>query len=691
VATTGTASAQRLRWETVEQGDALALPGMGERITHPEFAGVEFLHVRARSLLNHVPAAAGMPFEWTINVYRGCTHACTYCLVPDTPVLLADGRTCRIEDLHVGDRVIGTERVGRYRRYVATEIRDHWRTVRPAYEVTLADGTTFVSSGDHRVLTERGWKHVAADAAKQRPHLTTNNELRGTGRFASSPKHDESYRRGYLTGMIRGDGTIGHYRYRRPTGESYARWIFRLALADGEALERAWGFLDEHGIVTSRFAFSERAPNRRAVDAIRTQRRAGVEAIRELIAWPAEPDDQWWRGFLAGIFDAEGGCSQGALRIANTDDELLARIARGLDRFGFDHVLEARRSGGCHTIRLRGGLRERLRFFHTVDPAITRKRTVDGTALKSDADLRVMEVRALGIELPMYDITTDTGDFVADGVVHHNCFARPSHTYLELDAGRDFESVIVVKVNAVERLRAELRAPSWRGAHVALGTNTDPYQRCEGRYRLTRGVVETLATAGNPFSVLTKGTLVTRDLDVLTDAAARGVCTGVSLSIPTLDEEVWRLSEPGTPHPHARLQTVAALADAGIPAGVMVAPIIPGMSDGRAQLEAVVRGAVDAGACSVTPIVLHLRPGLREVFAPWLADVRPDLVARYRRLYADTYAPEHERRRIVGLVHELLDAHGGPRRAPLRARAAGHHVVTPDGRVNAAGEQLALL
>jgi hypothetical protein len=161
------------------------------------------------------------------------------------------------------------------------------------------------------------------------------------------------------------------------------------------------------------------------------------------------------------------------------------------------------------------------------------------------------------------------------------CFARPSHTYLDLDAGRDFESVIVVKVNAVERLRAELRAPRWQGAHVALGTNTDPYQRCEGRYRLTRGIIETLAEAGNPFSVLTKGTLVTRDLDVLADAARRGVCTGVSMSIPTLDEEVWRTTEPGTPHPRARLEAIATLAEAGIPAGVFVAPIIPGISDGR--------------------------------------------------------------------------------------------------------------
>jgi DNA repair photolyase len=247
------------------------------------------------------------------------------------------------------------------------------------------------------------------------------------------------------------------------------------------------------------------------------------------------------------------------------------------------------------------------------------------------------------------------------------CFARPSHTYLDLDAGRDFESVIVVKLNAVERLRAELRAPRWQGAHVALGTNTDPYQRCEGRYRLTRGVVGTLAEAGNPFSVLTKGTLVTRDLDVLAEAARRGSCTGVSMSIPTLDEEVWRATEPGTGHPPARLEVVATPAEAGIPAGVFVAPIIPGVSDGRDQLDAVVRGALEAGASSIVPIVLHLRPGVRDVFLPKLAEQHPELVDRYERLYLRSYAPADVRRRIAGTVRELVAAHGGPRR-PMRGR-----------------------
>jgi DNA repair photolyase len=267
------------------------------------------------------------------------------------------------------------------------------------------------------------------------------------------------------------------------------------------------------------------------------------------------------------------------------------------------------------------------------------------------------------------------------------CFARPSHAWLELDPAREFASVVVVKVNAVERLRAELRAPSWAGDHVALGTNTDPYQRCEGRYRLTRGVVTTLAEAANPFSVLTKGTLVTRDLDVLGDAARRGVCTNVSLSIPTLDEDVWRASEPGTPHPRARLEAVAALAEAGIPAGVMIAPIIPGLSDAPEQLDAVVRGAIEAGATAITPIVLHLRRGVKELVQPWLAELRPDLAERYRTMYRGAYAPETERRRIARLVRGLVARHGGTRPRPdvddlvvgaSSHRRTGHHLQRED-------------
>ena len=155
------------------------------------------------------------------------------------------------------------------------------------------------------------------------------------------------------------------------------------------------------------------------------------------------------------------------------------------------------------------------------------------------------------------------------------CFARPTHEYLGLNGLEDFERRIVVKINAVERLAAELARPSWNGEHIALGTNTDPYQQAEGRYRLTRGVLETLAQARNPFSVLTKSTMILRDLDVFRAAAER-TDVRANLSIGTLDDEVWRASEPGTPPPFRRVEAVARLNEAGVPCGVLIAPILPG-------------------------------------------------------------------------------------------------------------------
>jgi DNA repair photolyase len=229
------------------------------------------------------------------------------------------------------------------------------------------------------------------------------------------------------------------------------------------------------------------------------------------------------------------------------------------------------------------------------------------------------------------------------------CFARPTHTYLNFDAGRDFERRIVVKVNAPEVLRRELRRKSWTGAHVAMGTNTDPYQRCEGRYRLTRGVLEVLRDYANPCSVLTKSPLLLRDLDLMVELAGTAGFSA-NLSIGTLDEEVWRRSEPGTPHPKARMAAVKQLVAAGIPCGILMAPILPGISDSPEQLRAVVRAAADAGASHLTPITLHLRPGVKEEFLPWLEAEYPELVAGYRRLYRGSNAPKPVREEIAGRV-----------------------------------------
>jgi DNA repair photolyase len=249
------------------------------------------------------------------------------------------------------------------------------------------------------------------------------------------------------------------------------------------------------------------------------------------------------------------------------------------------------------------------------------------------------------------------------------CFARPTHEYLGLNGADDFERRIVVKVNAVERLRAELASPRWQGDHIAMGTNTDPYQPCEGRYRLTRGIVEALGEAGNEFSILTKSTMILRDVDVLAEAAER-TSVRANLSIGTLDEDVWRTSEPGTPPPSRRLEAVARLNEAGIPCGVLIAPVLPGLSDSDEQLEAIVRGCVEAGAVSITSILLHLRPGVRELFMPWLEREHPGLVPRYAELYQarSGYAPRAEQDELTARVRGLAARLGGRAGTPGTAR-----------------------
>jgi DNA repair photolyase len=440
-----------LRWRladdsdepTLFSADELFLPDLGTG----RMSDLEFLHVTAKRILNHVPRGSRAPTNWTINVYRGCSHACSYCLQGDTPVLMADRRVKPIAEIRPGDRVYGTSFDGKYRRYVPTEVQDHWSTVKRAYRVTLEDGTQLIASCDHRFLTGRGWKHVAdASGTASRPHLTTADQL---------------------------------------------------------------------------------------------------------------------------------------------------------------------------------------------------------VAVDANLPPQVVAIDDLAREMPMYDITTGTGDFIADGVVSHNCFARPTHEYLGFNIGEDFDRKIVVKINAVEKLRAELADPRWQGDAVAMGTNTDPYQRAEAKYRLTRGVLEALGERANPFSILTKSPLVTRDLDVIAEAATRAEVS-VNFSIGTLDERVWRATEPGSPHPRRRIDAMAKLAAAGISTGALVAPVLPGLSDSPAQLRDVVGAIRGAGGRLLGIGPLHLRPGVREHYLNWLRDADPDLHADYLRRYATS---DHAPGRYVDLLY----------------------------------------
>jgi DNA repair photolyase len=248
------------------------------------------------------------------------------------------------------------------------------------------------------------------------------------------------------------------------------------------------------------------------------------------------------------------------------------------------------------------------------------------------------------------------------------CFARPTHKYLDFDAGRDFEREIVVKVNAPELLRAELAKPSWTAEHIALGTNTDPYQWVEGRYQLMPGIWEAMRDAANPCSILTKSPLLLRDLELMKEINARTEF-GAALSVPTLDEKAWRATEPHTPSPRARLEAVGELTRAGIRTGVLIAPLQPGINDSRSQVEEIDRMAREAGADYVVGIGLHLRGDVKGLWFGWLEEHRPDLIPHYEQLYRrGAYMPAAERRRLAGLVSGPDQRPGGRMRGGIRAR-----------------------
>jgi DNA repair photolyase len=541
---------------------------------------------------------------------------------------MANGTTRRLENLRVGDEIYGTVRRGAYRRYVKTHVLAHWSVYKSAYRVTLRDGTSLVSSGDHRFLTERGWKFVtgAMCGDGQRPYLTTNNKLIGTGAFAQPPSKDRDYKRGYLCGLVRGDGHLASYSYQRSGRTRDDQHQFRLALIDGEALRRANEYLLSFGVATRSFVFQEVLAGRKPMQAIRTSARGNVERIWEIIAWPSYPSTAWCKGFLAGIFDAEGGYG-GALRIFNTDRAIIDHVVLCLERFGFDYAIESagkNRARPVQVVRLLGGHREHFRFFHTMDPAITRKRDIEGRAVKSDTDLRVVSIEPLGV-MPLFDITTGTGDFIANGVVSHNCYARPTHEYLGLSAGLDFESRILVKLDAPELLRKELSSPRWEPKVLSMSGVTDPYQPVEKRLRITRRCLEVLAEFRNPVAVVTKNHLVTRDIDLLSELARHDAAV-VAVSLTTLDDDLRRVMEPRTSRPARRLATIEALAGAGIPVGVMVAPVIPGLTDH--ELPALISAAGRAGAAFAAYVPVRLPYTVKPLFEEWLERHFPDRKAK---------------------------------------------------------------
>jgi DNA repair photolyase len=573
-----------------------------------------------------------IPFDQSINPYRGCEHGCVYCMVGDTQILMADGRQVPLAELKIGDEIYGTVKSGHYRRYARTRVLAHWRTNKPTYRIRLADGTVVVASGDHRFLTERGWKFVTKSDTAQRPYLTLNNTLMGFGSIASSPsgEHSSDYRRGYLCGLIRGEGHLAEYHY-PPAGRTNGnQYRFRLAMADTEPLERAAIFLSGFGLATDRFLFLAATSIRRRMEAIRASARESVAAIRRLIDWPERPDGDWMRGFIGGIFDAEGSFSGGTIRIANTDRQIIDVLMGGLSSLRFDSIVETPKRDSTkpvHYVRVRGGLREHLRFIGAFDPCIPRKRAIESQAVKSTANLEIVEIEPLGRNMDLFDITTGTGDFIANGVISHNCYARPSHAYMNLSPGLDFETKLFYKKDAAALLRVELNRRGYVCSPINLGANTDPYQPLEKRLGVTRSLLEVLVESHHPVTIVTKSALVVRDIDLLKPLAAEHLVK-VFVSVTTLDDELKRRMEPRAASPTARLAAMSKLSQAGIPVGLMFAPVVPAINDH--ELECVVEASAKAGATTAGYVLLRLPGEVKDLFYEWLDTHYPDRAKRVR-------------------------------------------------------------
>jgi DNA repair photolyase len=398
-----------------------------------------------------------------------------------------------------------------------------------------------------------------------------------------------------------------------------------------------------------------------------------VESIRALIAWPTCPTRAWSGGFLAGIFDAEGSFSQTVFRIPNTDPEIIAWIRRCLYDFGFSSVVEHVHHDDrkpMDIVRMKGGLREHLRFFHTVDPAIIRKLDIAGQAVKSDARLGVVSIEPLRA-MRLYDITTETEDFIANGVVSHNCYARPSHAYVGLSPGLDFETRLFYKADAARVLEGELSRPGYVCKPIMLGANTDPYQPVEKKMRVTRSILEVLTRTRHPVTVITKSALVLRDLDLLTDLA-RDDLTSVAVSVTSLDANLKRTLEPRAASPQARLRTLAALHAAGVPTGVLVAPVIPALTDH--ELEDILTAAAAAGVGWAGYVLLRLPYEIKDLFTEWLQEHYPQRAAH-----------------VMSLVRAMRDGRDNDPTFGSRMRGTGPYALLLRHRFRAACARLNLV
>src|SRR5262245_44996581 len=563
-------------------------------------------------------------FRFSLNPYRGCEHGCIYCLAADTMVLYADLGWRPIGSVQVGDVITGFDehpKPGRTRKLRMAVVEAVCRSRRPTLRV-ICERSEIVATAEHLWLPSRDFRWTRTD------RLASGRRLRHVPLVAAE-KIDDDYRVGYLAGLSLGDGTFRHQPDWRRNRLGYPAAYWRVALADGEPLDRAVEYLACFTVQAETRPFFGGPPSGRPMQKVEIGSPAKRAIVHGIIA--ADRDTRSYRrGFVAGFFDGEAYDGD-SWRMSEKDGAVLDRVRRYATALGFQFVLEPR-AGRASILRLVGGIAARMRFFAVCRPAIARKAyALFGKEM--DCEPEVIRAVEPGPMTDVVDIQTSTRTFFAAGLATHNCYARPSHEYLGFSAGLDFERRIMVKDDAPALLRRALSSPRWGPQVVALSGNTDCYQPVERRLGLTRRCLEVFVEFRNPVGVVTKSALVARDADLLAELARHGAAH-VCCSVTTLDADLARRMEPRAARPEKRLEAIATLAGAGVPVAVLIGPVIPGLND--AEIPRILAAAARAGPPGAGWVLLRLPRPIDSLFVGWLEDQFPERKERILHRIEDT-------------------------------------------------------
>lgn len=505
----------------------------------------------------------------------GCSHDCSYCLDPDTLILMYDGSSKKIKDLEIGDEIYGVEKESKYHKYVKSIVLNKWNVEKPSFEIVLENGTKLICSADHKWLSNRGWKYTIGEetGVNRRPFLTTNNNLLGFGLCLDTSiyKETDNYKKGYLFGIIKGDGHLKEYNYNYKRRKKDIQYHFRLALKKEEAIVRTKEYLSYFNIDTNYFEFKmtdKQTKDTINTKAIRTDSKENFNKIVDLIK-PIKNNSEFLRGFLAGFYDAEGSKNKDIKRVFNTDIELLNLFIAGLNLYNFKYKKETTRktinNKQLYTIRIIGGISEFLRFLQITNPAIKSKFSFKDIHVKNINKLKVKSIKPYKDKQVLYDITTSTENFIANGIISHNCYAKSLLSFRKL---WNSQNPSVADINKIKRVIDKKIEP---GSCVRLGGMTDCFQPIEVYSETTYNTIKELNKKGIHYLIVTKSALVAEDkyIKVMDKHLAH-----IQISITTTSDEKAKEYEKAS-LPSERIKAIEKLQANGFDVQLRLSPFIP--------------------------------------------------------------------------------------------------------------------